>query len=53
MVTGAQHVGVTFASLMSLPPARAPEVAAIEFELGAVDIDTPEDLGRLEDRFTS
>ncbi len=51
-----------FETLLTLPDdsgakallaSRAAEVAAIEFELGAVDIDTPEDLGRLEDRFTS
>jgi len=33
-VTGAQHVGVTFASLMSMPPTRAPEVAARAQALG-------------------
>lgn len=45
MVTGAQHVGVTFASLMSLPPARAPEVAAFAAELGYGSFWTAETTG--------
>ena len=45
MVTGAQHVGVTFASLMSLPPARAPEVAALASDLGYGSFWTAETTG--------
>jgi probable F420-dependent oxidoreductase len=45
MVTGAQHVGVTFASLMSLPPARAPEVAAFAADLGYGSFWTAETTG--------
>jgi molybdenum cofactor cytidylyltransferase len=51
-----------FETLLALPAAagaksllasRAEELVAIEFELGAVDIDTPEDLGRLKDRLSA
>jgi probable F420-dependent oxidoreductase len=45
MVIGAQHVGVTFASLMSLPPTRAPEVAALAADLGYGSFWTAETTG--------
>jgi probable F420-dependent oxidoreductase len=45
MVTGAEHVGVTFASLMSLPPTRVPEVAARAAELGYGSFWTAETTG--------
>jgi probable F420-dependent oxidoreductase len=45
MVVGAEHVGVTFASLMSLPPTRAPEVAARAADLGYGSFWTAETTG--------
>ena len=51
-----------FETLLALPDdsgakpllaARAAEVIAVEFELGTVDVDTPQDLDRLNERLTS
>ncbi|MGH9137398.1 MAG: LLM class F420-dependent oxidoreductase [Acidimicrobiales bacterium] len=45
MITGTDHVGVTFASLMALGPQRAPEVAARAAELGYRSFWTAETTG--------
>jgi probable F420-dependent oxidoreductase len=44
-ITGAEHVGVTFASLMSMPPSKAPEVAAEAQRLGYGSFWTAETTG--------
>jgi probable F420-dependent oxidoreductase len=44
-IRGAEHVGVTFASLMTQPPSRAPEVAARAAELGYRSFWTAETTG--------
>ena len=44
-IVGAEHVGVTFASLMSFPPTRVPEVAKLADELGYRSFWTAETTG--------